>query len=246
MQIFRVFSEGFLAFPGSVIRHFNYEKQSIGDVTHQGGIPWSTPSLSPALIGIGYIIGPQLACINVAGGVIAWWILIPLLLFFDPDLPRRIGTTDSNLAAYSVWYNVVRPIAVGTMLVGAASTLFSMRESLWSSLRGIFKVSTGAHEGQALDRTERDIPARWVVLSTLALLVPITAIYYYFTHGIFAAVVAAVIMSTTGFLLSASGGDIGGLGCSSKQPFSGLMPAALLLASLVVPANGVAGASRAG
>ena len=63
-------------------------------MTHFGGIPWSTPSLSPALIGIGYIIGPELASVNFAGGVIAWWILIPLLLFFDPDLPRRIGTTD--------------------------------------------------------------------------------------------------------------------------------------------------------
>ena len=99
IQIFREYSEGFLAFPRSVISHFNYEKQPIGSVTHLGGIPWSTPSLSPALIGIGYIIGPQLASINVAGGLIAWWILIPLLLFFDPDLPREYqseGPTDSE------------------------------------------------------------------------------------------------------------------------------------------------------
>src|SRR5690348_5903725 len=243
MQIFREYSEGFLAFPKSVIKHFNYEKQPIGDVTHFGGIPWSTPSLSPALIGIGYIIGPQLACINVAGGVIAWWILIPLLLFFDPDLPRRIGTNDSSLAAYSVWYNVVRPIAVGTMLVGAASTMFSMRESLWSSLRGIFKVSATVHEGQALDRTERDIPARWVVGSTAALLVPITAIYYYFTHGMFAAIAAAVIMSITGFLLSAIGGYLVGLVGSSNQPLSGLTLAALIIAALVMLVIGVTGLS---
>jgi uncharacterized oligopeptide transporter (OPT) family protein len=203
IQIFQEYVEGFLAFPKSLIRHFNFDKQPIGDVTHLGGIPWSTPSLSPALIGIGYIIGPELASVNVAGGVVAWWILIPLLLFFDPDLPRRIGTTDPGIAAYSVWYNVVRPIAVGTMLVGAASTLFSMRASLASSLRGIFTVSAkAAHEGRLLDRTERDIPARWVVLCILILLVPITAIYYYFTHGLAAAIVAAVIMSITGFLLS--------------------------------------------
>src|SRR6202790_4411610 len=121
VQIFREYSEGFLAFPKSLIQHFNLEKQPIGN-----------------------IIGPQLASINVAGGLIAWWILIPLLLFFDPDLPRRIGTNDPAIAAYSVWYNVVRPIAVGAMLVGAASTMFSMRQSLASSLRGMFTASAAA------------------------------------------------------------------------------------------------------
>jgi OPT family oligopeptide transporter len=244
MQLFREYSEGFLAFPKSVIKHFNYEKQPIGDVTHFGGVPWSTPSLSPALIGIGYIIGPQLASITVAGGIIAWWILIPLLLFFDPDLPRRIGTNDPAIAAYSVWYNVVRPIAVGTMLVGAASTMFSMRESLASSLRGIFKASAAAaHEAHALDRTERDIPQRWVVLSTLALLVPITGIYYYFTHGLGTAIVAALIMTVTGFLLSAIGGYLVGLVGSSNQPLSGLTLAALIIAALVMLAIGVKGLS---
>ena len=244
IQIFREYTEGFLAFPKSVIKHFNFEKQPIGDVTHFGGIPWSTPSLSPALIGIGYIIGPELASVNVAGGVIAWWILIPLLLFFDPDLPRRIGTTDPALAAYTVWYNVVRPIAVGTMLVGAASTMFSMRASLASSLRGIFTASTkAAHEGKLLDRTERDIPARWVVLAMLVLMVPITGIYYYFTHGLFAAIVAAVIMSITGFLLSAVGGYLVGLVGSSNQPLSGLTLAALIIAALVMLTIGVTGLS---
>jgi OPT family oligopeptide transporter len=243
MQIFREYSEGFLAFPKSVIKHFNYEKQPIGDVTHFGGIPWSTPSLSPALIGIGYIIGPQLAAINVAGGVIAWWILIPLLLFFDPDLPRRLGTNDTGIAAYTVWYNIVRPIAVGTMLVGAANTMFSMRESLWSSLRGIFQASKSSSHGKVVDRTEQDIPAKWVVLSTAVLLVPITGIYYYFTHGLVTAIIAAAIMSVTGFLLSAIGGYLVGLVGSSNQPLSGLTLAALIIAALVMLTAGVTGLS---
>ena len=61
--------------------------------------------------------------------------LIPLLLFFDPDLPTRLHTHDPAIAGYTVWYNIVRPIAVGTMLVGAANTMWSMRESLIRSLR---------------------------------------------------------------------------------------------------------------
>src|ERR1022692_3933710 len=55
LQIFRDYAEGFLAFPRSVVHHFNIDKQPIGDVVHTGGVYWSTPSFSPALIGIGYI-----------------------------------------------------------------------------------------------------------------------------------------------------------------------------------------------
>jgi len=94
LPVIREFTEGFLKFPRSVVHHFNFDKTPIGDVVHTGGVQWSTPSLSPALIGIGYIIGPELSAINFSGGVLAWWIFIPLLLFFDPDLPRRIGTAD--------------------------------------------------------------------------------------------------------------------------------------------------------
>ena len=147
LQIFREYSEGFLAFPRSVVHHFNFQKAPIGDVVHTGGIAWTTPNLSPALIGIGYIIGPELSSINVSGGLIAWWLLIPLLLFFDPDLPRRLGAGANpawDVAAFSVWYNIVRPIAVGTMLVGACSTLFSMRTSIARSLSGAFGASAAA------------------------------------------------------------------------------------------------------
>ncbi|MDQ2950540.1 MAG: oligopeptide transporter, OPT family, partial [Acidobacteriota bacterium] len=242
IQIFREYTEGFLAFPKSLVRHFNFEKQAIGNVTHFGGIPWSTPSLSPALIGIGYIIGPELASINVAGGLIAWWVLIPLLLFFDPDLPRRIGTPDPAIAGYTVWYNIVRPIAVGTMLVGAANTMFSMRKSLISSLRGVFTTSQlAAREGRDIERTERDIPAKWVVLATAALLVPTTGIYFYFTRGWGAAIAAALIMTVTGFILSAVGGYLVGLVGSSNQPLSGLTLSALIIAALVMLAIGVSG-----
>ena len=209
----RVHARASSAFPRSVVRHFNFDKQPIGEVTHFGGIQWSTPSLSPALIGIGYIIGPELSAVNFSGGVLAWWIFIPLLLFFDPDLPRRIGSTDPSLAAYTLWFNIVRPIAVGTMLVGAAKTMWGMRASLAQSLKGAFAASTrAAHEEQLVERTERDIPAKWILPAIAVLLVPIAFIYYFFTGGWMPAIVAALVMSVTGFVLSAVGGYLVGHG----------------------------------
>ena len=243
LQIFREYSEGFLAFPRSLVRHFNFEKQTIGEVTHLGGMQWSTPSLSPALIGIGYIIGPELASINFFGrNVLAWWIFIPLLLFFDPDFARRIGTGDPSVGAYTIWFNIVRPIAVGTMLVGAANTMWSMRSSLIESLRGAFAASARAsHEAHLVERTDRDIPAKWVLLGIVAMLVPIAFIYFFFTGGWFPAIVAALIMSVTGFLLAAVGGYLVGLVGSSNQPLSGLTLSALLIAALLMVTIGVTG-----
>ncbi|MBI5086210.1 MAG: oligopeptide transporter, OPT family [Acidobacteria bacterium] len=243
LQVFREYTEGFLEFPRSVVRHFDFAKQSIGTVAHSGGIPWSTPALSPALIGIGYIIGPKYASINVAGGLLAWWVLIPLMLFIDPDLGRRIGGAGHDVAAYTLWFNVVRPIAVGMMLVGAANTMFSMRKSIGESLSGAFRASTRASHAAGVERTERDIPTKWVLASIAALMLPVAAIYYGFTGSLGTAIATAFIMGGTGFLLSAVGGYLVGLVGSSNQPLSGLTLSALVISALLMQAMGVKGAA---
>ncbi|MBZ5728771.1 MAG: oligopeptide transporter, OPT family [Acidobacteriia bacterium] len=251
LQVFREYVEGFLAFPKSVVHHFDFAKKPIGDVVHAGGIYWSTPNLSPALIGIGYIIGPELSAVNASGGVLAWWILIPLLLFFDPDLPRRLGAAPGapagpgwDVLSYTVWFNIVRPIAVGTMLVGACNTLFSMRHSIAQSIAGAFGASAkAAREGQHRERTDRDIPLQWLAIGTAVLVVAVTIIYYMFTGSWAAAIIAAAIMTVAGFLLSAVGGYLVGLVGSSNQPLSGLTLSALVLSALVMLAIGAKGMS---
>ena len=103
--------------------------------------PWSAPAISPAYLGVGYIIGPRLASLNFAGGVIAWGLLVPLILFLGgPTLVTQFMPAGANVMtpdnafwagqAGAVWSFIVRPIAVGGMLVGACYTLFRMRKSL--------------------------------------------------------------------------------------------------------------------
>ncbi len=241
--------EGFWRFPQAIVQHFDFDRHPLARVLHQGGIAWTTPAFSPALIGIGYIIGPRYASINVAGGLIAWWVLIPTLQFFDPDLLRRLGLADpvqgSLVAAYSLWYNVVRPFAVGAMLIAAAYTLLGLRSSILRSFRGLGAAGL-ARSWSTVPRTERDVPTQWALAGLAALMLPIAVIYRHFTGDWRTAVFATAVMAVAGFLLSAVGAYLVGLVGSSNQPVSGLTLAALVFAAAVLTAAGVHGAAGIG
>src|SRR4051794_24393310 len=145
--------------PGSALR--------LGDpgtrnVVGTGGTGFfAAPTVSPAYIGVGYIIGPRLASLNFAGGVFAWGLLVPMFLYFlGPQLQAFIPAGASEEAAWTananaVWRYIVRPIAVGGMLVGAAYTLFRMRNSLSAGLgRALAEVRQGGAPKNA-GRTEQ-------------------------------------------------------------------------------------------
>ena len=241
-RIFRESISGFRQFPGAVI--------GFGDarVSYGGGIPYTTPSALPALMGVGYIIGPRLSAINFSGSVLAWWVLIPLILFVDPELPARMGFPAGAAVPWeevsgSIWRSVVRPVAVGTMLVAAVYTLYTMRESLLASVRGAWQSSTQGAAAVSANRLDRDIPLRWVGLAIVALIIPIGIIYYHFTGRAGVALLAALVMAVTGFVLSAIGGYLVGLMGSSNQPVSGLTLSALVVAALLMVALGVRGLS---
>jgi putative OPT family oligopeptide transporter len=245
LQIFHETFNGFWQLPRVVLGRF-YAEAPGGAVTHAGAVPYSTPLASPALMGIGYIIGPRLAAINFSGTVVAWWVLIPLVLFIDPNLPQRLGApADQPVAwdaiSYTVWFNIVRPVAVGTMLVAAVYTLYTMRESLISSIKGAMRSRAKGAAEELANRLDRDIPLGWVALSIVALVVPIVLIYYRFTGRMWVALLAALVMTVVGFVLSAIGGYLVGLIGSSNQPVSGLTLTALVVAALLMVGVGVRG-----
>ncbi len=112
-----------------------------------GFTSFAAPDISPAYFGVGYIIGPKLAALQFSGGVFAWALMVPLLVYFlGPTLAPSFtanGTTNWDGMAASLWRFIVRPIAVGGMLVGAAYTLFRMRKSLTSGLGRAFSELSG-------------------------------------------------------------------------------------------------------
>jgi putative OPT family oligopeptide transporter len=205
---------------------------------------FSAPAISPAYLGVGYIIGPRLGALNFAGGVFAWGLLVPLLSFFlGPQLaPYVNGESGWAAVAGSTWYNVVRPIAVGGMMVGASFTLFRMRKSLGIGMRRAvadLKKSAAAHE--ATSRTQRDLSSKTVFAGLAAVFVCMIALYYYFTGVIGAALVAAVVMLVLGFFFAAVSGNLVGMIGSSNNPVSGLTLCTLVIAALLMISMGLHG-----
>ena len=248
LAIFREGVEFIFQFPKSVIHHFSSSKEALGDVIHTGSLTFATPLASPALMGVGYIIGPKLAAINFCGGVLAWLVLIPLAMFLNPDLQNEL-LLDGKPAplseiTYSIWYNQIRPMAVGAMLVGSFYTLWGLRNSIFSAFRGAFKSSKPG-EGPKVeeDRLQKDINLRWIVIATVGLVIPITLVYYIFSDSLAGALLAAVIMTVTGFLFAGVGGWLVGLVGGSNQPISGLALSTLIISALVMISIGVVGLS---
>ena len=205
----------------------------------------SLPGISPAYLGVGYIIGPRLGALNFAGGVVAWGLLVPLIIFFQgPEIARSAPNGVVDWAAFSlqVWRGIVRPIAVGGMLVGAGYTLFRMRASLGAGLsRALNDLKKAASQTEAHDRTERDLNGRTVFLGLGIVFAAMIGLYFVFTHDFLAAGVAAVVMIILGFFFAAISGNLVGTIGSSNNPISGLTLCTLIIAALLMVAIGVKG-----
>jgi putative OPT family oligopeptide transporter len=229
---------------------------SVATTLTGGATSFSLPDVSPAYFGVGYIIGPRLAALNFAGGVLAWGLLVPLLTFLvGPNIQAQqpAGQPISwPLLAQSIYFSIVRPIAVGGMLVGASYTLFRMRKQLGVGMaRAVSDLKKSAAAHAATSRTERDLSARTVFIGIGIVLVAMVGLYYYFISAgnlststvLTGAIVAALIMVVLGFFFAAVSGNLVGMIGSSNNPVSGLTLCTLVIAALLMVALGVSGAS---
>ena len=226
---------------------FGLSKDSV-TVPAGAATTFQAPAVSPAYLGVGYIIGPELGALNFAGGLLAWGLFVPLLLFFlgpqlAPAYTGASGVTDWAGMAGHVWRFIVRPIAVGGMLVGASYTLFKMRQNLIGGMkRGIADVRKSATAQAATARTERDLSFKTVLLGIGVVFVLMIALYLYFTQVLPGAFFAAIVMLVTGFFFAAVSGNLVGLIGSSNNPISGLTLATTIVAALTMVIVGVKGA----
>ncbi|MCJ7487361.1 MAG: oligopeptide transporter, OPT family [Candidatus Aminicenantes bacterium] len=217
-----------------------------------GTVAVSGPGVFPAYIGVGYIIGPRLAALNFAGGVLAWGLFAPLLMYFlGPQLVERfygpgVAAADVNWVdmVTNVWKFIIRPIAVGGMLVGAGYTLYRMRKNLASGIkRSLGDVRKAAGQAESTSRLEKDLNIKVVLAGLTTTFVLMIFVYKIFAGTWPPAILAAVVMAIAGFFFAAVSGNLVGTIGSSNNPISGLTLSTLIIAALLMVVVGATGMS---
>jgi putative OPT family oligopeptide transporter len=209
----------------------------ITSVKGSGGTLIPAPSASPAYIGVGYIIGPRLAALNFSGGLLSWGLFVPLFMYI-------LGSDFANLVsdvggwtglANAIWRFMVRPIAIGGMLVSACFTLYRMRKNLAIGFeRAIKDLKKAAGEKVEPKRVEHDLNIKLVLIGIVLSAIVTFIIYYHFSNDLVMALIAAIVLLIAGFFFAAVSGYLVGLIGSSNNPISGLTIATLIVAALLI------------
>lgn len=244
---------GFYAIQESIQRFFPIQvknfKLTLGNQeivsNPTGGVFIETPGASAMLLGVGYIIGPKLASITFAGGLFGHLVFVPLFMFiFGGYAEMATNSADWVSIANGVFAGQVKPFAVGTMLVGAVYTLYKMRNSLSVGIIRAFNDlgQIGKGKKEKTNRLEDDIPYSFTSIAIILLIIPIAIIYYILCQNLIGAIVAALVMTITGFLFAAVAGYLVGTIGSSNNPISGITLSTLIVAAFLMSAIGVTGA----
>ena len=234
----------------------------------KGGILLGSPGLKPAYIGVGYIIGPRLASLNFSGGIIAWGLLTPIILYFigphidlqawaqflvEQDLATDMGAAmervkDPMFQINQTWKAIVRPIAIGGMLVGTFWTLWGMRKSLSQGIkRSVQDLKESAKGESTTERIEKDISFLWIMIGIIAAgIVTFLIAKLIFDAAIITALIATLVMIIFGFFFAAVSGYLVGIIGSSNNPISGLTISTVVVTALLMLILGAKGESGVG
>ncbi len=193
-------------------------------------------NLSPALLGVGYIVGFNIGTLMLSGGALSWWVFIPFYNAFlqdhDPVLAANLVGLGADAAANLIWSRQIRYIGVGAMLIGGLWSLWSLRRSLLSGIRTGMTLKAGVVAD--VPHTERDLPMTMILSGIVLFVLPLFALYYAVVDSLGIAFTMAVIMVVAGFVFSSVSGYMAGLVGSSNNPVSGITISTILFASLVL------------
>jgi putative OPT family oligopeptide transporter len=194
-------------------------------------------SLSGALLGVGFIIGPGIASLVFIGGAINWLAAIPLVTALHPEL-HSLTATD---AAHQVWSELTRYLGVGAMLVGGIVTLWRLRGAIG---RGLNEAAAliGSRSAASTVREERDLPAGYVLAAT-ALCIPVIFVLCYRMSGsVILSITLAIALGLIGFFATAIAGYLTGIVGASNNPVSGVTIIVLLAIAILLKFTGVSAA----
>ncbi len=250
------------AFSGAIHGIINIGKFDIG-TGEKSGIFYGGVATSPALLGVGWIIGPKISSFVFVGGLIGWVILAPLIALatglpmpgveaVTDEIARQeiadalaFGNGNFDLGSqiwgfFQIWGRYIRYIGVGAMVVGGLWTIWILRNNL---AVGIKEAIAGIKGGQteAKKRTDEDLNFKFVFLMIGALTIPVFILYVYISDMWAVSAIMAVFAILFAFVASAIAGYMAGLLGSSNNPISGVTVSVLLITSLILLGFGLTG-----
>ena len=196
----------------------------------------------PALLGGGYIVGPQIASYMFVGSIIGWMVIIPLICLFGPDTwlyPADVGTTIADLyaagGAAKIWSTYVKYIGAGAIATGGIISLIKSLPLIITTFRDSIKSMKGGKNTNTA-RTAQDLPMQMILFGIVAMILIIWVV-----PAIPVTLLGAAIIVVFGFFFATVSSRMVGLVGSSNNPVSGMAIATLLIATMSIKASGKTG-----
>ena len=224
---------------------FAYEFLMTGLGLWEKSPKWTLPSLpkasigmevTPSLLGIGFILGPRIAGVMIAGGAMAWLVLIPLIAWIGSGLDQPLYPSDvpvEKMAPAMIWHAYIRYMGAGAVAVGGIISLARSLPTLLSSFRSSLSGSGISRSRSAIPRTDRDLSLLLVAGILLAVFVGIRLLVPIPTGWL-----GASLLLVFGFFFVTVSSRIVGLIGSSSNPVSGMTIATLLFTAFVFRSMG--------
>lgn len=188
--------------------------------------------VTPALLGVGYVIGPRISGIMLAGGAVAWLVLIPIIKMVGSGLTEPLYPASVPIAEMGpgeIWDNYIRYIGAGAVAFGGLVTLIKAIPTMVSSFGAGFKELLGRSPGETeVVRTARDLPTKLVLWGAILL-----GIVAWLLPAIPVSALGALLIVIFSFFFVTVSSRIVGLVGSSSNPASGMTIATLLATSLI-------------
>ena len=196
----------------------------------------------PALLGVGYIVGPQIASYMFVGSLIGWMVIIPLICLFGPDTwlyPADVGKTIADLyaagGAAKIWSTYVKYIGAGAIATGGIISLIKSLPLIITTFRDSIKSMKGGKNTNTA-RTAQDLPMQMILFGIVAMILIIWVV-----PAIPVTLLGAAIIVVFGFFFATVSSRMVGLVGSSNNPVSGMAIATLLIATMSIKASGKTG-----
>lgn len=189
--------------------------------------------ISPALLGIGYIVGFRIATLVVIGAALGWIVFAPIyLLFSHIVIPADVNFTEFLIDTMRL---KIRFVGMGTMLIAGIYTIYSIRNSIGKSLQYLVKGLKRSNKDENISqpRTDKDLPYGILYGGTFIIVICLFILIYILTDNMLISFVTAIIILIAAFFFVAVSSYVVGLVGSSSNPVSGMILTSLILSCLI-------------